>query len=57
MGEVAHMLTDEGPGLIPALDPSAPYTSRLSARSALYTDLHVLLDMKCAPLSSAAPLL
>ncbi len=48
------MLTDVGPGLIPALDPSAPYISRLSARSALYTDLHVLLDTKCAPLSSSA---
>lgn len=54
MGEVAHMLTDEGPGLIPALDPGAPYTSRLSARSALYTDLQVLLDTKCVPLSSSA---
>ncbi len=48
------MLADEGPGLIPALDLNAPYTSRLSARSALYTDLHVLLDTKCAPSSSAA---
>lgn len=54
MGQVAHVLTDEGPGLIRALDTSAPYTSRLSARSALYTDLHVLLDTKCAPLSSSA---
>ena len=47
------MLTDGGPGLIPALDPSAPYTSRLSARSALYTDLHVLLDARETPLSSS----
>jgi hypothetical protein len=28
----------------PALDPLAPYSSRLSARSALYTDLQLLLD-------------
>ena len=54
MGQVAHVLTDKGPGLIRALDTSAPYTSRLSARSALYTDLHVLLDTKCAALSSSA---
>ena len=40
--------------LIPGLDTSAPYTSRLSARSALYTDLHVLLNTPCAPLSSSA---
>ena len=53
MHEVAHVLTDEGPGLIPALDPSAPYTSRLSARSALYTDLHVLLGARATPLSSS----
>ena len=50
---VALMLTNEGPGLIPALDPSAPYTSRLSARSALYTDLHVLLDASETSLSSS----
>ena len=40
-----------------ALEPSAPYCSRLSARSALYTlytDLHVLLDAACEPLTSAA---
>ena len=47
------MLTDDGPGLIPAFDPSAPYTSRLSARSALYTDLHVLLDARETALSSS----
>lgn len=29
---------------IPGLDPAAPYTSRLSARSALYTEVHMLLD-------------
>lgn len=46
MGEAAHMLSDSGSELVPALDPRAPYTSRLSARSALYTDLHLLLDAK-----------
>ena len=30
--------------LVPALDAGAPYVSRLSARSALYTDLRLLLD-------------
>jgi len=54
MGEVAHLLTDNDPVLMPALDPSAPYTSRLSARSALYTDLHVLLDTECTSSSSPA---
>ncbi len=34
-----------------ALDPRAPYTSRLSARSALYTDLQILLDERSEPLS------
>jgi hypothetical protein len=29
---------------VPGLAPSAPYSSRLSARSALYTDLSLLLD-------------
>ena len=53
MRDVARMLTDESPGPIPALDASAPYVSRLSARSALYTDLHVLLDARETPLSSS----
>ena len=48
------MLMDEDSGPVRALEPSAPYSSRLSARSALYTDLHVLLDTTCEPLSSAA---
>ncbi len=49
MSEMARqMLIDSTQGLITALDPSAPYTSRLSARSALYTDLHVLLDAQFA---------
>ena len=47
------MRVDESLRLVPALDPSAPYTSRLSARSAMYTDLHVLLDTKCAPSSQS----
>lgn len=29
---------------VPALDSRTPYSSRLSARSALFTDLHLLLD-------------
>lgn len=29
---------------IPGLEPAAPYSSRLSARSALYTELHLLLN-------------
>ncbi len=47
--------TSNGSGsvLVPALDPRVPYYSRLSARSALYTDLHVLLDTNLALLSSA----
>ncbi len=53
MGEAAHMLSDSGSELVPALDLRAPYTSRLSARSALYTDLHVLLDAKARAESSA----
>ena len=53
MRKVALMRTNEGLGLIPALNPNAPYTSRLSARSALYTDLHVLLDASETSLSSS----
>lgn len=29
---------------VPGLDPATAYTSRLSARSALYTELHLLLE-------------
>ena len=43
MCEVTYTVADEDLALIPALDPRATYTSRLSARSALYTDLQVLL--------------
>ena len=38
---------------VPGLDPAAPYASRLSARSALFTELHLLLDRERAALSSA----
>lgn len=38
---------------VPGLDPAAPYASRLSARSALFTELHLLLDHERAALSSA----
>ena len=37
---------------VPALDPSLPYSSRLSARSALFTELHILLDRQSVALSS-----
>ena len=47
------MRTSEGLELIPALNPNAPYVSRLSARSALYTDLHVLLDASETLLSTS----
>ena len=30
-------------GTVPGLNPAAPYSSRLSARTALYTELHLLL--------------
>lgn len=38
---------------VPGLDPAAPYASRLSARSALFTELHLLLDRERTALSSA----
>ena len=38
--------------VVPALEPSAPYLSRLSARSALYTELRILLGASHEPLSS-----
>ena len=49
-----HMLMEEHSGPVRALEPGAPYSSRLSARSALYADLHVLLDTTREPLSSTA---
>jgi len=42
-----------GKALVPGLDHAAPYVSRLSARSALFTELHLLLDSERAALSSA----
>lgn len=36
----------------PGLDPATPYYSRLSARSALYTDLCLLLDAASGPLQA-----
>lgn len=43
--KASHVLQPEsGSVLVPGLDPRAPYSSRLSARSALFTDLHLLLD-------------
>lgn len=42
-----------GRRLVPALDPQANYLSRLSARSALYTDFRLLLGNRSDPLSSA----
>ncbi|MGO9118772.1 MAG: BrxA family protein [Desulfomonilaceae bacterium] len=41
-----------GRDLIVALNPKAPYFSRLSARSALYTDFRILLDAASRPLKS-----
>src|ERR1039458_9966478 len=38
--------------VVPALDPRTPYSSRLSARSALFTDLQLLLDGRSEPLTS-----
>jgi hypothetical protein len=38
---------------LPGLDPEAPYVSRLSARSALFTELHLILDREQEVLSSA----
>lgn len=38
--------------VVPGLDADAPYSSRLSARSALYTDLQLLLDGRLEALTS-----
>ena len=48
------MLKEGDSGPVRALEASSLYSARLSARSALYADLHVLLDTTCEPLSSAA---
>ena len=49
-----HVRSEEAPEPVRALEASAPYSSRLSARSALYADLHVLLDTTSEALSSTA---
>ena len=41
------------PVIVPGLSEGAPYSSRLSARSALYTELHHLLDGLDQPLTPA----
>lgn len=38
---------------VAGLDPKAPYLSRLSARSAMYTDFRILLDAASWPLKSS----
>lgn len=44
---------DRGLTTVPGLDPETPYYSRLSSRSALYTEFHLLLNGQQAALSSA----
>ena len=51
---MANMRETGHAGPVRALEPDAPWSARLSARSALYADLEVLLDASCEPLSSAA---
>lgn len=53
MSRAAANQNGGGKALVPGLDPAAPYVSRLSARSALFTELHLLLDRECTALSSA----
>lgn len=50
---VPKQVGGDGSATVPGLDPTAPYSSRLSARSALYTELHQLLDVEDHALSSA----
>ena len=53
MGSPSGPTTDSvGSLVVPALDPRTPYLSRLSSRSALFTDLHVLLHDNPEPLPS-----
>ncbi|MGO9569670.1 MAG: BrxA family protein [Desulfomonilaceae bacterium] len=42
----------DGQHFVVALNPKAPYFSRLSAQSALYTDFRILLDAASQPLKS-----
>ena len=44
---------ERGMTKVPGLDTATPYVSRLSARSALFTELHLLLDQEYSALSSA----
>lgn len=49
----SHITADVAGGLlVPGLDTGAPYSSRLSARSALFTDLQLLLDDRAEPLTA-----
>src|SRR6516162_3734540 len=53
MGTFGGRGGDVGASLVvPALDPRTPYSSRLSARSALFTDLQLLLDGRSESLTS-----
>ena len=54
MGHVKQGQVVRTKAQVPGLDPSAPYASRLSARSALFTELHLLLDAEDTALSSTA---
>ena len=47
-------LKEQDSGQVRALEPSTPYFSRLSARSALYSDLRVLLDAAREPLMTSS---
>ncbi len=49
----SHPKSDGERGAVAGLDDGAPYSSRLSARSALYTELHQLLDAEDRALTSA----
>jgi len=44
---------DSGLTTVPGLDPATPYYSRLSSRSALYTEFHLLLNGQQVALRSA----
>jgi hypothetical protein len=52
--DAATEMTRVRRSLVPGLDPDARYYSRLSARSALYTELHLLLDPQSVALPAAA---
>jgi hypothetical protein len=53
MGSVDQVVADvAGGAVVRALDASTLYSSRLSARSALFTDLQLLLDDRSEPLTS-----